>query len=40
MEKTLVILKPSAMGRGIAGEVIDRFIKKLNAILAGYRNLP
>ena len=36
MEKTLVILKPSAMGRGIAGEVIDRFIKK-GLIIAGMK---
>ena len=28
MEKTLVILKPSAMLRGLAGEVISRFEKK------------
>ena len=34
MEKTLVILKPSAMGRGIAGEVIGRFLKK-GLILSG-----
>ena len=36
MEKTLVILKPSAMGRGIAGEVIDRFIKK-GLIISGIK---
>lgn len=36
MEKTLVILKPSAMGRGIAGEVIDRFLKK-GLILSGMK---
>ena len=36
MEKTLVILKPSAMGRGIAGEVITRFTNK-GLILAGMK---
>jgi nucleoside-diphosphate kinase len=36
MEKTLVILKPSAMGRGISGEIIDRFIKK-GLIIAGMK---
>lgn len=36
MEKTLVILKPSAMGRGIAGEVITRFTNKC-LILAGMK---
>lgn len=28
MQKTLVILKPSAIQRGIAGEIISRFEKK------------
>lgn len=28
MESTLVILKPSTLQRGLAGEVIDRFVKK------------
>ena len=36
MDKTLVILKPSAMGRGIAGEVITRFTNK-GLILAGMK---
>lgn len=36
MGKTLVILKPSAMGRGIAGEVITRFTNK-GLILAGMK---
>ena len=36
MEKKLVILKPSAMGRGIAGEVITRFTNK-GLILAGMK---
>ncbi|MBQ7942249.1 MAG: nucleoside-diphosphate kinase [Muribaculaceae bacterium] len=36
MEKTLVILKPSAMGRGIAGEVITRFTNK-GLIIAGMK---
>lgn len=36
MEKTLVILKPSAMGRGIAGEVITRFTNK-GLFLAGMK---
>ena len=36
MEKTLVILKPSAMGRGITGEVITRFTNK-GLILAGMK---
>ena len=36
MEKTLVILKPSALGRGIAGEVITRFTNK-GLILAGMK---
>lgn len=36
MEKTLAILKPSAMGRGIAGEVITRFTNK-GLILAGMK---
>lgn len=36
MEKTLVILKPSAMGRGIAGEVITRFTNK-GLVIAGMK---
>lgn len=36
MEKTLVILKPSAMGRGIAGEVITRFLNK-GLVIAGIK---
>ena len=36
MEKTLVILKPSAIGRGIAGEVISRFTNK-GLIIAGMK---
>ena len=36
MEKTLVILKPSAMARGIAGEVITRFTNK-GLIIAGIK---
>ncbi len=36
MEKTLVILKPSAMGRGIAGEVITRFTNK-GLVIAGIK---
>lgn len=34
MEKTLVILKPSAMQRGLIGEVTSRFERK-GLILAG-----
>lgn len=36
MEATLVILKPSAIGRAIAGEVISRFEKK-GLIIAGMK---
>lgn len=36
MEKTLVILKPSALGRGIAGEIITRFTNK-GLIIAGMK---
>lgn len=36
MEKTLVLLKPSAMGRGIAGEVITRFTNK-GLVIAGMK---
>lgn len=36
MERTLVILKPSAVGRGIAGEVITRFTNK-GLIIAGIK---
>ena len=36
MERTLVILKPSALGRGIAGEVITRFTNK-GLIIAGIK---
>lgn len=36
MEKTLVILKPSAMGRGIAGKVITRFTNK-GLVIAGIK---
>lgn len=36
MEQTLVILKPSAVGRGIMGEVISRFERK-GLIIAGMK---
>lgn len=36
MEDTLVILKPSAIGRGVAGEVITRFERK-GLIIAGMK---
>lgn len=36
MERTLVILKPSAIGRGIAGEIITRFTNK-GLIIAGMK---
>lgn len=36
MEETLVILKPSAIGRGIAGEIITRFERK-GLIIAGMK---
>ncbi len=36
MEATLVILKPSAIGRAIAGEIISRFEKK-GLIIAGMK---
>lgn len=36
MEETLVILKPSAIGRGLAGEVISRFERK-GLIIAGMK---
>lgn len=36
MEDTLVILKPSAIGRAIAGEIISRFEKK-GLIIAGMK---
>lgn len=38
MEKTLVLLKPSAMLRGLAGEVISRFEKK-GLIIVGMKLL-
>lgn len=36
MEKTLIILKPSTVQRGLVGEVIDRFQKK-GLIIAGMK---
>jgi nucleoside diphosphate kinase len=36
MEKTLIILKPSTVQRGLIGEVIDRFQKK-GLIIAGMK---
>lgn len=36
MEKTLVILKPSAIGRGIAGDIITRFTNK-GLLIAGIK---
>ena len=36
MEATLVILKPSAIGRAIAGEIVSRFEKK-GLIIAGMK---
>ena len=36
MEQTLVILKPSAVGRGIMGEIINRFERK-GLIIAGMK---
>lgn len=36
MEKTLIILKPSTVQRGLVGEVIDRFQKK-GLIIAGIK---
>lgn len=36
MEDTLVILKPSAIGRGVAGEIITRFERK-GLIIAGMK---
>ena len=36
VEETLVILKPSAIGRGIAGEIITRFERK-GLIIAGMK---
>ena len=36
MEKTLIILKPSTIQRGLVGEVIDRFQKK-GLIIAGMK---
>lgn len=36
MEKTLIILKPSAIQRGLSGQILDRFLKK-GLVVAGIK---
>lgn len=36
MEKTLIILKPSAIQRGLSGQILDRFLRK-GLVIAGIK---